>query len=730
MILALFLIGAYFALTQSALTRLIVMGQIGKLAGGNASASSVSVSPSGKVVIKNAKLRAPGVPGEAGTIVSVKRLEAEFEWMSLVSGTPVIHRIELDEPVARVSQSVDDGTVSFAALKPPKTTTPPTEVPKIIVRGGVIELGEHITDPSLHPPGAPQYTALKQIDVGGEVIESPDEQGAKIFSFHEVEGAKPVPGGLSVQGRISQEGIRLTLKGLSLSTWTSDQAPSPSRELFRQAAMQGEVPQAVITYAYAGGWEARIDLLNVAVNLPVTARPDEDDNGNPLPQSEADKKRLLRMEKVNGQMIFANKGVSGTLKGLLEELPYEVNFKVDGTDFNSPFICTLESKGFALRKRPQIMKFAPGVARRRLEQFGDPTGTMDAKVTVTRGSPINGKEAEVEVGGEIHFRDVTSAFDRFPYRFSKMTGDILFDANRVDLVSIDGQAPSGAKVHASGVISPPNDAAGVDLDIHVTNLPIDEALRQAMLGRRRVLDALFSESRYQELQKLGLIATPQQHNDAQSALARLESAGQGESGDAAAQRAIAGRPVFELGGTAEVRVQIHRVAGVDAEWEDVETISIADAGILPEQVPYPLLADQVVIVKEDTLARVEGGVYRGLTGGNAAVSALADFSKVDDPNLPFVPQVEIESTDVPVDALLINSIPESEQLSAGGSSLHQMLTDLHAAGLVDCSVKLGMTPKNEPFFTVNTTLKDLLARPHAGDQPRACCCPKSAAKRS
>src|SRR5262249_35294605 len=160
-----------------------------------------------------------------------------------------VHRIELEKPLARISQSVDDGTVNLAALSPPKATAPPKEVPKVIVRGGVIELGEHITDPSKHPGPVPTYAALKSIDVGGEVIESPDEPGAKIFSFQEVEGARPVLGGLTVQGRISKEDIRLTLEGLSLSTWSAASTPAATRVLFEELAMQGEIPRAVITYS-------------------------------------------------------------------------------------------------------------------------------------------------------------------------------------------------------------------------------------------------------------------------------------------------------------------------------------------------------------------------------------------------------------------------------------------------------------------------------------------------
>src|SRR5262245_4872477 len=140
LILVLLLVGGYYVLMQSFVTRWIVMGQVGRLTGGRATASQVILSPSGRIVIRDGKLQAPGIPGEAGTVFSVKRLEAEFDWSSLLGGGLAVHKIRLDEPLARVSQSVDDGTVNIAALSPRKATRPPREVPKVIVNGGVIEL--------------------------------------------------------------------------------------------------------------------------------------------------------------------------------------------------------------------------------------------------------------------------------------------------------------------------------------------------------------------------------------------------------------------------------------------------------------------------------------------------------------------------------------------------------------------------------------------------------------
>src|SRR3954468_21217870 len=78
LILALVTVSGYFLLTQSILTRWLVMSRASALTGGDASASSVRIQPSGKIVIKDAKLRARGVPGDAGTVFSVARLEADF----------------------------------------------------------------------------------------------------------------------------------------------------------------------------------------------------------------------------------------------------------------------------------------------------------------------------------------------------------------------------------------------------------------------------------------------------------------------------------------------------------------------------------------------------------------------------------------------------------------------------------------------------------------------------
>ena len=119
LVLALIVVVGYFAVTQSFLTRWLVMSRASSLTGGIASASSVRIEPSGKLVIRDAKLRAPGVPGEAGTICSVERLEADFDWSSLW-GPVAVHRIVLDQPLARIRPFDKKSKTAFRIIQAPK----------------------------------------------------------------------------------------------------------------------------------------------------------------------------------------------------------------------------------------------------------------------------------------------------------------------------------------------------------------------------------------------------------------------------------------------------------------------------------------------------------------------------------------------------------------------------------------------------------------------------------
>lgn len=677
----------YLLATRSFVTRWVVLHQLGSLLGGEASAATVHLSSDGTLILTDAELRAPNIPGEGGVIFRVKRLEADIDLGSVFSGNVVIRGVSLDEPLARLSQSTTDRTLNVAALA--RGSGPADRIghiPRVIVRSGAIELGEH------SPTGdrlsrAPSYVVLRRIPVAGEVERTTDTRSMHV-SFRELgPDGQPLagPGGLQLEGDVTSERISLYLGVLSVSNWPAESLPSTLRGPYRQLELDGQVYGAELTYDIKGGVTVTAQLAGVAVTLPVEAQPPEDRDGRPLPIDPADRGKRLRMQRVQGPVTLTESGLRASLDGVVEELPYHVELEYKGASADSAFVCTVACRNFELRQRPEVLKFAPGVARRRLEQFSDPTGTLDVEVRIERGEPVANVPAPVAVTGTLRFRNTTAAFERFPYRFYNLKGDVAFSSDQIRLIRIEGDAPGGATIVATGTIAPPTDEAGVLIDVTVKNLPIDRTLAQAMKERARIVDALFSAQRYDELVEAGLIVPPERANEA-----------------------TPDRPVFRLGGLANVHTVVRREPGPDAVWHDRVEIHLPEAGMLAERVPYPLIARDVSIVKDDSAATVRGGTYTGVLGGSVLLAADADIDKLLDPALPFVPTIELSAKDVPIDGRLVAGLPRTEALERAG--VRQRLAALFPGGKASAQVRLGMKG-DEVDYHVDATLAALRLSP-------------------
>ncbi len=715
-------------LARGPIIRSVALAAAGSALNADVSADAVRAGMDGTLVILDGSLRAPGVRGPAGEVIAFDRLEADLDWSSLIWGPPVVRRIELDGPVVRISQSVDSGDLNVEPMLPSRrrdadgsgpgagsgSTPAPRRamvVPQIFLRDGVIEIGEH-----REVDGEPRYTALKRIEVSGEVERSPDERGASIISFREAATPDDAAsrGPVSVTGRVSDDGIELFVEGVTISEWGADGVPTPVRTLFRQLDPQGNLETLTINYSYDGGYQATAEVSSVAINLPVKPRPMEDPQGNIIELPESERDRLLRMHDTRGTLTLTPEGLSAQLFGSLEELPYEVTLDVDGASLNAPLTLRMITRGFEVREAPAVFLFAPTTAQRRIADFSGPTGIVDAEVVLTRGEPIDGRPAPLEVRGEMQIREGTAAFHKFPYRFQDLVGSVTFTKNRVDIVGISGRAPSGATISATGFIAPLDEDANVLVDVRVENLPVDAELAAALGKRARIVDELFSRRRYDELLARKLIASPQLHRDANARLAELRAAGV-ESGDEfEALRSITAAPVFELGGRVSVAVEVRRDPGEigvdDAEWFDVVRVDLDRAGLLPDAAPYPLIARGVTIVKSDDEAVVEGGYYEGLAGGRAVITAVADFRQLDRDDAPFVPTLDIEASDLPLGPLLFNAIPDKrapgQEQSAG-----EMLDRMGLSGSVRGTIDVALTPELDTGYEIHLTTDNAASYP-------------------
>ncbi|GJQ28840.1 MAG: hypothetical protein HBSAPP03_07240 [Phycisphaerae bacterium] len=617
-------VGTFWA-TRGLIVRRVVVGGLQDATGGEVSVRSVEVTGAGKVTVEDCEVRAPGVAGEGGVVFRAARIEAEVEWGSVLTGRPRVKRVVLERPMARLSQSVEDESLNVAGLRKP-TGGGAVEVPQVVVRGGVVELGEH---------GAGEaYRALRRIPVAGEVAHGTDKAGGMRISFMEVdERGEPVmgPGAVQLTGVVGKDEVRLELGVVRLSSWGPESMPGPIREAYAGLALEGEVRDTTLTYRYDGAVSARARVEGVSLTLPVEVKPSENARGESVPVDPRDVGKKLRMRDVRGTVGLTGQGVEADLTGEVEGLKYAVELRTDGTSAEGAFRCVVRCDDLHLAQRPEVLKFAPGIVRRRLEQFSDPTGRVDAVVTIERAKA----GAAVSVRGALTLRGMTAAFERFAYPFRNLAGRVTFDDERVVIERIEGEAPGGVRVTATGEITPITEDAKVRVDVKATGIPIDGTLRGAMAARGRLMDELFSEARHAELVEAGLIT----------------SGGKGAG------------PRFEMGGTIDVHALVTRDAGPgDDNWHDEVTITLHEARLLPEVVGYPIIARGATIVKKDHEAVVRGGTFTGLEGGSASVEARADLSALADPGAPFVPTIVVRASGVPVTRLLTHAVPAGAKI--------------------------------------------------------------------
>lgn len=688
--------------TRSFVTRKTILALAGSKIGAVLTASSVVVELDGTIILRDAIARAPGIPGEGGILFSVHRLEITVDWSSVFDSVPRFTNVILDAPLLRVSQDATDGSLNIDKLQ----ITSPTARPKLgnppivtIIRG-VLELGENAGE---------NYTSLRRLDVEGSIKRSTSANDVWLIALNQIAGPSEASP-LKIAGQIDPKGLSLSMDGITLGEWTDANVPTLLRQTFRQLALQGRVGKSTFALSESGEMQATLELAGMSLNLPVDTQPEEDSEGNKLPLPADQVGRQLRMQDVKGTLSYTDGFISGDFTGNLEELPYHVKLSYGGTSAIAPFTLELTASGFELRKNPQIMRFAPGVAQRRFAQFSHPTGIVDATVTVRRPAPIDGKEADLSVTGDIVMHDGSASFERFPYLFEKMRGHWRFSEDELEIVQLQGEAASGARCFGYGRISPLTDDAGADIQVEITDLPIDDTLVQALGSKRKIVDALFNKDQYQQLVDQGLVISPKRRDELTQRLGALKDAPATNASERSDIESELRRPVFAFGGKARVYVEVQRAVGPQGIWLDTITISLPNAGILPEKFPFPLVAQDLTIVKQNDTASVTNGVLTGLNGGKAVANATVDLLKIEEPNVPFVPEITLRGSNVPVDALLVHAVPES--LSGSTTSPRTILKSLGVAGhIASADVRIGMTPTDDVGYTVALDVTQGRARP-------------------
>ncbi|MCA9298304.1 MAG: hypothetical protein KDA28_04515, partial [Phycisphaerales bacterium] len=457
-----------YVLARTSVTRAIVLPHIERLILADAEADKVLVGLDGNIRLTNLRIHVPGVEGEAAELLVARRVVVHVNWGARVRGGPTVEKIEMRQPVLRISQDVRTGDVTLAHLPDPGDDDGgPLDLPEIVCSRGTIELGEHDGD---------RYQTLRTIRVDGTLSPVIDETAAYRVSVRELPDSPTWRGdGISIGGLYTEESFDLTVSGVALSDWPSDGLPSRIRPIFEALQLDGAVERTRFHIDKAGDFEATLELAGVSLNLPFDSAGRFQNSGD-----------HLRMTRVDGTITVSNhQFIAADLSGYVEDLPYEVEFRYDGMTPDSPFRCDLHTRGFALDREPRLLPLAPRIVHRRLESFSYPTMLIDFDVSISRTG------SDIDVEGDIRFTEGVASYEDFPYPFEGLEGHVTFNADEVRIHGVTGRSRTGATVQAQGWIAPPVDGAAAHLEIEVQNIPFDETLLEGLSpARRELIDAL------------------------------------------------------------------------------------------------------------------------------------------------------------------------------------------------------------------------------------------------
>jgi len=712
------LIAAVLIIGQTSLMQVIVEPILEDQMGVDVSTGSVRLSATGEIVIVDAACEASRIDSAAGSLIEFKRATISVNWWGVIKGSGQVHSIVIEQPIVRVSQDIETGVLNLAAMEF-KQGGGGGATPAIEITNGIFEIGEHDQG---------SYRVLKEFSFKGQLSQQTSD-GISGFDFIALpKGARAMGmgsgehiehaghGSIGLTGQISKDGIDGVLDGVRLEDWPADIVPSRSRGLYAQLDLAGDLAPTRFHVSQDGLVEIVLMLDGVALNLPI-----EEADASRGVEGEGDA-QMLRMRQTRGVIRFGTSGLNADIKGLIDELEYDVMLDYQGLEATSPFDAMLVTD-FRLDEAFKPARFLPANVMSKLDRFENPIADVHAQVHISRGA---GRDARIAVSGKAELSNGSAIYKKFRYPFRDLSGVIEFDPDQLVIRDIIGVGPTGARLVANGVFSPLGEQSVVNLMLNVKGVAIDQHLINALDGDQRdLVDALFSETDYAELLDDGLVLT-QDDADAlgesrRAIWDRLDRWEPGVDGSDEQRRSLARElasidrqllsPVFSFGAVPDVDVELvrHPERASDDRWTTDVRVKLPQAGLVSEHFPLPINAHDVEIVINEKGVELTGGRYTGLTGGRADVEVKIDLTK-----RKAKPIIKIQASDFPIDARLIAAIPgyhDPQSEDPDDITLRRILDRLNLAGVLDCDAIIGPRGDGRLGYDIESTVLKGSAHP-------------------
>lgn len=627
------------------------------------------------ITLENVSVRIPAGQPNAGRLFHAKRIRLRMHPWSALFGSPHPSTVVFDHPTLYMTEDVDTRTYNYEQLRfstPARSGGLPS-LPTVQLHRGTIRFGEVVHG---------RYRALGAMHLEGLFHKAAKLPHTFRFILRQVQAASSngvTARGPKLSGLIDVRHLHVlvTLKRFSFTSPQRDFLPQRVRQWWDRLKPKGSLPTVRVDLraGRSGGvhlHSAELVVHNVSLTLPW------------------DKRYQPRMTGVSGRFTVEQKQIRVVnLRGRIAGVRYTINGHIDGFAAGAPFQVSAATRKFTVPKQPRYIFALPPVVQKQYHLLS-PSGTFKVQVGAMRqrsGGPI-------EYGGQVQLINAKATFSHFPYPVHDLNGLISFDKNQLRVDHLTGIGPSGARLRMdSGTITPPTIGGRVQMHIEATNMPVDAALLNALQPRQRRAIALFMyKAAYQRLKKAHLL-------DADN-----KSPGS-----------------FKLGGVIRhVSINIYRPLQPSGHRKPLlATVTLDMKGLqgIFKFWPYPLtcMGGQVTIAPHRITA--DHVTLRGPTGATGWLGGTVETGSHDS---ELVPKLTIHEARIPVDPLLLKSIPSPQnqwlrRLGLKGTVVGNGRIYKNTSGQIDFGLHLHIdhghaTPLGSHFTLTNLNAAAILQR--------------------
>jgi len=650
--------GTFYVLTRPASFARLVAFALARKTGGQVQVDRATFSLRGPIVLEHVQVRVPGLPSPGDMAFSAERVQIQYQpWMLLLGRFRPLS-VSFVQPVLYLTEDIQAQKYNLQYLlerKPPGR--PSRHWPEVFLGAAQAVFGEI---------EGGEYRRLAAVYLTGSLMDKPEAHGEYSFTVvhHRPDGQQ----GALLSGTVNPRARTAfaKLERIDPDNPLFQFLPSRVRDWWARLKPSGHVPPIAFGYDPDPnrGFYATLSLNDFELSLPYGG-------------SESRMTGVSGVFELGGEQIRVR-----SLRGHVENIDYLIDGVVNGFAADAAFAFHAMVSG-AIPEEPGYIFAMPAQVQKQFYRFR-PSGRFEAVLDIAVPQP----GAELAFSGTVRLSNAKSLYAKFPYPLHDLSGEITFDNRQMRFANLRAVGPSGAQVRIDGTITPPADGAAVEVRVTARGVPLDGDLYAAMKPKHQaILDRFLCRTEYARLRSLGLVTDS-------------EVAGTQAVGTSAATQAAP----FVLGGEVDVDVEVRREAGPDSGYETTSRVQLRRVDALFEHWPYPLRAGSGELVIGPDRVDVSDVMLKGLSGAEIRLAGSVLLPDRET-GQQLEPDLELVGRSVPVDALLLASVPAQQA---------KWLRDMRLQGQLDGRGRVFSDGGERVEFTIEAAIRDGTATPYGG----------------